>query len=125
MKLVTDQAAISKNFGTRFSYRDNSKNSTEAPLAANVYVGGRIDVSGRFVNDIGRVAGIDAVGPAFLNGGSISISTNKSSEDLDIGYLDTTGSILLGTNSVLDVSSGGYISPQGKARTVASGTMEG
>lgn len=125
VKLVTDQAAISKNFGTRFSYRDNSKNSTEAPLAANVYVGGRIDVSGRFVNDIGRVAGIDAVGPAFLNGGSISISTNKSSEDLDIGYLDTTGSILLGTNSVLDVSSGGYISPQGKARTVASGTMEG
>jgi filamentous hemagglutinin family protein len=125
VKLVTDRAAISNSFGSQFSYRDNTKNSTEAPLAANVYVGGKIDVSGRFVNDISRVAGIDAVGPAFLNGGSISISTNKSSEALDSGYLDTTGSILLGTNSVLDVSSGGYISPQGKARTVASGTMEG
>ncbi|WP_454646419.1 filamentous haemagglutinin family protein [Bradyrhizobium liaoningense] len=125
VKLVTDRAAISKSFGSQFSYRDNTKNSTEAPLAANVYVGGKIDVSGRFVNDISRVAGIDAVGPAFLNGGSISISTNKSSEALDSGYLDTTGSILLGTNSVLDVSSGGYVSPQGKARTVASGTMEG
>lgn len=122
VKLVTDRAKISGLFGQLFS---DPKSKSGKTIAANVFVEGAIDVSGRFVNDSGRVVGIDAVGPALLNGGTISITTNKSSESSGNGYLDTTGSILLASGSLLDVSSGGYISPQGKARTVAGGTMEG
>lgn len=94
-------------------------------IAANVFVEGAIDVSGRFVNDTGRTAGVDAAGPAFINGGSISIATGKSSEGAGGGIRDTTGSILLAAGSILDVSSGGYVSSQGKAKTVATGVMAG
>lgn len=94
-------------------------------IAANVFVEGAIDVSGRFVNDTGRVAGVDAAGPAFINGGTISITTYKSSVADDAGYRDTTGSILLATGSVLDVSSGGYISPQGKPKSASTNVLAG
>lgn len=94
-------------------------------IAANVFVEGAIDVSGRFVNDTGRVAGVDAAGPAFINGGTISITTYKSSVVDGAGYRDTTGSILLATGSVLDVSSGGYISPQGKPKSASTNVLAG
>ena len=95
-----------------------------AIIAANVYVEGELDVSGRFVNDIGKF-GLDASGSAFLNGGSISIATSNDSLADGGGYRDTTGSILLARGSVLDASSGGYISPYGKAKTATSGVMAG
>ncbi|ABD88542.1 filamentous haemagglutinin family protein [Rhodopseudomonas palustris] len=93
-------------------------------VAANIFVEGTLDVSGRFVNDTGRF-GTDASGPAFINGGTISISTNLNSSAIDSKQVDTTGSILLAKTSVLDVSSGGYISAQGKPKTVAGGGMAG
>ncbi|KQT03020.1 MULTISPECIES: filamentous haemagglutinin family protein [unclassified Bradyrhizobium] len=123
VNLVTDRESVSKNFTTSLfkAPQDSSGNTT----AANVFVEGTIDVSGRFVNDTGRMAGVDATGPAFINGGSISISTTKDSLDVTGGVIDTTGSILLGQGSLLDVSSGGYIGTSGKAQTVATGTMKG
>lgn len=124
VSLVTDQISISGSFAKLFKApKDTSGNQ----IAANVFVEGTIDVSGRFVNDTGRTAGVDAAGPAFINGGTISITTTKDSASATTGgyYLDTTGSILLAKSSVLDVSSGGYISPQGKAKTVATGVMAG
>jgi hypothetical protein len=93
-------------------------------IAANVFVEGALDVSGRFVNDIGRT-GADMSGPGFINGGTISITTNKSSSDVGQKTIDATGSILLAKGSVLDVSSGGYVSPQGKPKTASSGVMAG
>jgi filamentous hemagglutinin family protein len=90
-------------------------------IAANIYVEGGLDVSGRFVNDTGRF-GIDATGPAFINGGTISITTNKSSGGNNV---DTSGSIKLAAGSLLDVSSGGYISSLGKPKTAAAGVMAG
>ena len=89
-------------------------------IAANVFIGGTLDVSGRFVNDTGRF-GTDASGPGYINGGAISITTNKSSD----GGNDTTGSILLAKGSILDVSSGGYISAQGTPKRTSSGVMAG
>ncbi|OAF02723.1 hypothetical protein AYJ54_25965 [Bradyrhizobium centrolobii] len=123
VNLVTDRVSISSSFNSALfkAPRDTSGNV----IAANVFVEGTIDVSGRFVNDSGRVPGVDAVGSAFINGGSISITTYKSSESVGTGYRDTTGSILLATGSVLDVSSGGYVSSQGKPKTASTGVMAG
>jgi filamentous hemagglutinin family protein len=123
--LVADRVSLSggSSLGSLFKA---PKDASGNVMAANVFVGGTIDVSGRFVNDIGRVAGVDATGPAFINGGTISIATSMDSASVTGGgYVDTTGSILLAQGSVLDVSSGGYISPQGKAKTVGNGVMAG
>jgi filamentous hemagglutinin family protein len=91
-----------------------------ATLPADVFVEGILDVSGQWTNDTGRF-GTDASGPAFINGGTITISTNKNSN----GGVDTTGSILLAAGSLLDVSSGGYISANGTPKTVSTGLMAG
>ncbi|MBC9980744.1 filamentous haemagglutinin family protein [Bradyrhizobium campsiandrae] len=94
-------------------------------LAGNVYVEGTLDVSGRFTNDVKRF-GLDAQGPAFINGGSISIATSRDSVSVDgSSFRDNTGSILLADKSVLDVSSGGYIGANGQAKLASSGTMAG
>lgn len=123
VNLMTDREAVGKDFTT--SLFKAPKDASGNTIAANVFVGGTIDVSGRFVNDTGRRAGIDATGPAFINGGSITISTTKDSLGVTGGVIDTTGSILLGHGSLLDVSSGGYIDGSGKAQTVATGVMKG
>ena len=122
INLVTDRIAISDKFGTALFKAP--KDQSGAVIAANVFVEGTLDVSGRFVNDTGRT-GTDVSGPAFINGGTISITTNKDSEQVTGGIADRTGSILLAKGSVLDVSSGGYISPQGKPKTAATGVMAG
>lgn len=123
ISLVTDRdtVAATAKFGSLFN---RPKDQSGAVIAANVFIEGTLDVSGRFVNDTGR-SGTDASGPAFINGGSISITTNKDSTPAPGGYADATGSILLAKGSVLDVSSGGYISPQGKPKTVSAGVMAG
>lgn len=120
--LETDRVSISSKFNPLFKAPTDKSGGV---IAANIFVEGTIDVSGRFVNDIGRGAGVDAAGPAFANGGTISLVTNKDSAAVTGGYLDTTGSILLASGSLLDVSSGGYISPQGKVKTAATGVMAG
>lgn len=124
--LVTDRLKLADSssegiFGSNASTVFKApKDVSGAVMAANVFVEGTIDVSGRFVNDIGHTAS-DMSGSAYIDGGSISITTNKSSQN----RIDTTGSILLATSAVLDVSSGGYVSQQGKAKTTSSGVMAG
>ena len=100
--------------------------STGEVLAANVYVEGTLDVSGRFTNDINRF-GSDVQGPAFINGGAISIATSRDSVSGDGGrtFRDATGSILLADKSMLDVSSGGYVGPNGKVKLASSGAIAG
>ncbi|MFB9261985.1 filamentous hemagglutinin family protein [Bradyrhizobium erythrophlei] len=125
VNLVTDRIAVSGNFNSS-AFKPPTDKSGKV-IAANIFVEGTIDVSGRFINDIGRGTG-DAVGSAFTNGGSISLTTNKdsaSSSTTGNSYVDTTGSILLAKSSVLDVSSGGYVSSSGKAKTAATGVMAG
>ncbi|WP_027534665.1 filamentous haemagglutinin family protein [Bradyrhizobium sp. WSM3983] len=118
IKLTTDQLNLASG---EFSHFFKAPTATSGGiLAANIYVEGALDVSGRFVNDTGRFDNSGA-GPAFIDGGSISLTTNKNSN----GIKDTTGSIKLAAGSSLDVSSGGYISPQGKPKTTSAGIRAG
>lgn len=132
--IVAQGGAISLSTST-YSYKGDfgtSPPDRKAPtdpltgnvLAANVYVEGTLDVSGRFTNDVNRF-GLDAQGPAFINGGAISIATSRDSVSVNGVFQDATGSILLADKSLLDVSSGGYIGPNGKAKLASSGTMAG
>ena len=93
---------------------------TGGQIAANVFVEGVLDASGRFVNDS---IGSAPLGAAYINGGTISISTFR--EDAGGANFDPSGSIILAQSSVLDVSSGGYIGQSGKAQTSAPGVMAG
>jgi filamentous hemagglutinin family protein len=123
INLLTDRYNLNPLVSNAPKLQAPTDPATGAVIAANVSVEGSLDVSGRFSNDTGRF-GTDAQGPAFINGGSISITTNKTSDDV-VGGRDLTGSILLAGGSVLDVSSGGYISPLGKPKTASPGVMAG
>lgn len=84
----------------------------------NVVVGPQamISAAGQWVNnDVQAVPGTTPGNSQFINGGSISLSTNEGSRRADGGLvLDTTGSILLQPGSVLDVSSGGEMLANGR-----------
>lgn len=115
ISLLTDAYAASIAKGGSDWFRP----AQTASGKSDIVVSGVLDVSGRWVNDSGRTA-LSAVGPAYIDGGSITITTNKSSNSSD-----TTGSILLAQGSLLDVSSGGYISSTGAAKTAATGVLAG
>jgi filamentous hemagglutinin family protein len=85
----------------------------------DIRIGGVLDTSGLWVNDIGKTAPGAATGKAFINGGAISISTNDYSNSGFgiVGIHDYTGSIILAANSVLDASSGGYVGVNGTLST--------
>jgi filamentous hemagglutinin family protein len=122
ISLVTDRAAFSNS-----KIFDHWLSLPQTALGkADIFVEGTLDVSGRWVNDTGQF-GTSRLGPGFINGGSITIATNNSSSPATntTGTIDTTGSILLAPGSVLDVSSGGYISPNGTPKTVSTGVMAG
>lgn len=73
--------------------------------------GARLDVSGRWVNDAAAATN-GFTGALAINGGSVVLSTyNLSSKD---GTADFSPSIVLAAGSVIDVSSGGYVGPDGK-----------
>lgn len=109
--LVTDGFAVATN--NFFS------GALTASGKADIFVRGTLDVSGRWVNDTGR-RGTDMGGPGYIDGGSISLATNTNSNGTD-----STGNILLARGSLLDASSGGYISPTGVAKTASTGVMAG
>ncbi|MGY4374237.1 filamentous hemagglutinin family protein [Bradyrhizobium sp. i1.3.6] len=88
VSLSTDRVSVGGKFSSLFKAPTDQSGHA---IAANIFVEGTIDVSGRFVNDIGRVAGVDAAGPAFTNGGTVSITTTKDSTAVVDGYLDATG----------------------------------
>ncbi|WP_236655085.1 filamentous haemagglutinin family protein [Burkholderia pyrrocinia] len=84
----------------------------------NVVVGpqGMISAAGQWVNnDVQASPGTTPGNSQFINGGSISLSTNEGSGSAGGGRItDTTGSILLQPGSVLDVSSGGEMLANGR-----------
>ncbi len=105
--------------------------STAVPISGDIIIGSGavLSAAGRWVNDSG--AAIDQIaGNANINGGSISLTTLQSSgQQLLSGdrrtgsptygpTLDTTGAIDLQAGSLLDVSSGGYVKPNGQLQTV-------
>lgn len=118
ISLVTDGYAFANaaNTGNLFQRAQTASGKDD------IVIKGTLDVSGRWVNDTGR-RGTEMGGPGYIDGGSISIATNNNSNL--INGADTTGSILLAQGSLLDASSGGYISSTGTAKTVSTGVMAG
>ncbi|MGC1305082.1 MAG: filamentous hemagglutinin N-terminal domain-containing protein, partial [Caulobacteraceae bacterium] len=116
-----------------------------APVAGDydVVVNGQLSAAGLWSNDLGATPG-SFVGPAYINGGSVNISVAPR-EDLlgfsanpgagDIGTVaqtkagndptsttDISGSILIdGPNSLVDVSAGGYVAPNGALTLTGKG----
>lgn len=91
---------------------------------------GRLDVAGLWVNDSGAASPDAAQGSAFVNGGTVSISTEALSSitgtDLGNGtaqvtVTDVTQSIVLSAGSVIDVSSGGYVGVNGALKLASDG----
>ncbi len=94
-----------------------------------------LDVSGRWVNDK-SVELQDIGGPAFIDGGSISITTQRISQIVDATAVTSTGQpilvvkdvtqgIVLAPGSILDVSSGGYVDARGRIKQGADGLPVG
>ncbi|NVO13582.1 MAG: filamentous hemagglutinin family protein [Rhodoplanes sp.] len=110
IKLTTDNYSLSQ-ISSNFNL---SLKTSGTANVADIRIGGVLDTSGLWVNDTGITVPALATGPAFINGGAISIATNYAS-----GWQDATGSIILGATSVLDASSGGYIGVNGKLKTSA------
>lgn len=111
ISLLTDGFAVANDPSFRGALTASGK--------ADIFVKGTLDVGGRWVNDTGR-RGTSMDGPGYIDGGSISIVTNT-----DGNGTDTTGNILLAQGSLLDASSGGYVSPTGVAKTASAGIMAG
>ncbi|MEW6435567.1 MAG: filamentous hemagglutinin family protein [Pseudomonadota bacterium] len=94
-------------------------------FAGNVTVdsGVTISTAGRWINDTGLFS--EGSGPANINGGTISISTIEASVFGKTIIADLTGAIDLQQGSVLDVSSGGYVTPQGQFAQTSGGMIAG
>lgn len=74
-----------------------------------------LSARGRWINDNDLAADARS-GAAYVDGGSISLATHavRTQPDPQTGIqLDTTGAIVLAPGSVLDVSGGGYVRPDG------------
>lgn len=84
----------------------------------NVIVGpqGALSAAGQWVNnDVQAAPGTTPGNSQFINGGSIALSALLGSNVIGGGLVgDTSGSVLLQPGSVLDVSSGGEMLPNGQ-----------
>ncbi len=115
--------------------------ATLAPGAFDVVINGRLDVSGRWVNDFNAAAG-QLTGSAYLSGGEITLDaapritadggnapiqtaafdpTNPS----NLAATDVSGSILINAGATLDATGGGYVSPTGHFILTAKGGSVG
>ena len=84
----------------------------EAASSLSMGAQGRLDASGRWINDSARQAD-ELQGDHWINGGSVSL-TGLASETADTAdTLDTTANIALAQGGVIDVSGGGYVGPDG------------
>ncbi|HEY0330272.1 MAG TPA: filamentous hemagglutinin family protein [Rhodopseudomonas sp.] len=109
------------------------------PLSPAVLIGPHavLDVRGLWVNDSGQ-SGDAFQGAAFIDGGSVSITTTKLSRVIDgraviegmpsrliLVAKDVSQGIVLAPGSVIDASSGGYVTSSGKLKTLSSGLPAG
>ncbi|MCK9917085.1 filamentous hemagglutinin family protein [Microbacteriaceae bacterium K1510] len=90
-----------------------------------------LDVSGRWINDSVSVAS-GFTGALYINGGSVSLAANNLSKVASpdpvthiVTTEDRSASIVLKRGSVIDVSSGGYVSTKGKLATGSDGLPKG
>ncbi|MFM6829459.1 MAG: beta strand repeat-containing protein, partial [Novosphingobium sp.] len=99
----------------------------EAPRPFDIDVTGTISVAGRFINDFGVAYQLQ--GSAWTNGGSISLAVAPNQfariSDTPDGpvtdYADLSGSIMIASSALLDVSAGAYVSSLGVVSATARG----
>ena len=108
---------------TGFTY--GAKTPPQQPPTPALVIGPNavLDVHGLWVNDTGLSAD-RFQGPAYVNGGSVSIATVAASNgpsSEDGAFTDVTQSIVLTPGSVIDLSGGGYAGLTGKLKTGSDG----
>lgn len=105
--------------------------TAEGPGSYDITINGTLSVRGLWTNDHGAAGG-QVLGDAYTNGGSITLNAAPSvllySEDSQNDNnnnnqtnVDISGSIILNKGSLLDASSGGYVSPTGVVELSAIG----
>jgi filamentous hemagglutinin family protein len=113
-------------------------NPPTAPAFPAVTIGpdAVLDVSGLWINDSG-LDNSTLTGNAYINGGSVTVTTNKVSigvgtpiSDNSTGIstqtaVDKTQSIMLAAGSLIDLSSGGYVTTAGNLKTGSDGLPVG
>ena len=104
INLTAEPYDLGKTYGSVFK---GSLTSSGLSLA-DIFVEGTLDVSGQWVNDTLVPPG-GQTGPAYINGGTINITTNTYNTSRG----GASASILLSNTSLLGVSSGGYIDQKG------------
>jgi filamentous hemagglutinin family protein len=101
-------------------------NDTSGEHAVGILTGenARLDTSGLWINDTGALSTAE-IGPAFINGGSISLSTHAGVGTNQANQsVDTTAGIVVDQGTILNVSSGGYVTSLGTLLT-KNGVPEG
>jgi filamentous hemagglutinin family protein len=112
---------------TGFSYANRLPGEPPVP-AMVIGPDAMLDVSGLWVNDSWLTSAV-MQGPAFVNGGSVSLATlaasdgplNSNGNNAPQNFSDATQSIVLAPGSVIDVSSGGYIGTNGQIELGSGG----
>ncbi|WP_143201473.1 filamentous haemagglutinin family protein [Bradyrhizobium sp. NAS96.2] len=112
---------------TGFTY-PTGKQPAQPPVPALV-IGPHavLDVRGRWVNDSGLSAD-QLEGRAYVNGGSVSVSTLSASNGPSRGdgaFVDVTQGIVVSPGSVIDLSGGGYVDTTGKVKIGSDGLPVG
>lgn len=88
--------------------------TTFIPADITIADGALLSTRGLWVNDTGQTIG-NIVGDRYINGGTVSLTTDQAYVDQAKGS-DGTGSIDLQTGSLIDVSGGGYVDTDGRVR---------
>jgi hypothetical protein len=116
---------------TGFTYATGEPQQPPTP-AVVIEPGAVLNVRGLWVNDSGLTPAA-MQGPAFINGGSVSITTlaasngpaQSPSNNAPQDFTDVTQSIVLSPGSVIDVSSGGYVGTTGTLKLGSDGLPAG
>ncbi|OYW16586.1 MAG: hypothetical protein B7Z39_01005 [Novosphingobium sp. 12-64-8] len=119
--------------GSAFTASDDVKSTYAAGEALanpfDILVNGTLDVSGVWSNDyLAARAGALPVGTAWTNGGTIALKVAPKvfvnladATGAVVNAADLSGSLLVGDDALLNVSSGGHVTRAGKLDLVAKG----
>ncbi len=109
---LIDLETFASRQGSSFSNGDDTLTDT----SFDIRVDGTLSVKGRWVNDFGVTDLLARGGSAYLDGGSISLMVASRIQEPSADpttVIDRSGSILINSSAILDLSGGGYIDPEG------------
>ena len=123
-----DPATIGSPFTSADDIASSYTSLAAAPRPYDIAVVGSISTAGLFTNDLLVTAG-SYQGPAYTNGGSISLTVAPDifvpiaagGGTIVTDYADLSGSITVAKAALLDVSAGAYVAPSGTVTAKARG----